>query len=427
MKSKISWNVQVTDFAENSINVIRNIVENIAVEPNPEKKFIPLSIGDPTLFGNLQPADEIVDALVKSITSGKHNGYLPAAGLLEAREAVARYVSVPDAQVDAQDVFLTSGASHALDLCIALLGGHGKNVLMPRPGFPLYKTLAASYGIDVRSYNLLPEDDWQVDLDHMQSLIDANTVAIIYNNPSNPCGSVFSVQHIKDILRIAQTNCLPVIADEIYEDMVFPGHTFVPIASLTTEVPVLSCRGTTKRFLIPGLRLGWITIHDRHERLGQPIRKGLNQLCQRIMGPNGIIQGALESILRDTPQLFHDNSIQLIKENAEYAFETFKSVPGLRPIKPSGAMYIMVGIEMNCFPGFDKDLQLIETLVSEESVFCLPGDCFEYPNYMRLVLTVPKELTMEACNRIRDFCFRHYVPLTDIFKDDNDNHLNGSC
>lgn len=164
-----------------------------------------------------------------------------------------------------------SGASHALDLCIALLGGHGKNMLMPKPGFPLYKTLCASYGVETRSYNLMPDNGWEVDVCHMQSLIDNNTVAIIYNNPSNPCGSVFSRTHILEILQVAQKNCIAIIADEIYENMVFPGEEFLPVASLTTEVPVLSCRGTTKRFLIPGMRLGWITVHDRKDRFGEPV------------------------------------------------------------------------------------------------------------------------------------------------------------
>lgn len=142
---------------------------------------------------------------------------------------------------------MTSGASHALDLCIALLGSPGKNILIPRPGFPLYKTLCGGYGIEYKSYNLLPTSSWEIDLDHLESLIDCNTVAIIYNNPSNPCGSVYSESHIRKLLKICEKYCLPVIADEIYENMVFPGEKFLPIASLTSEVPVLSCRGTTKR------------------------------------------------------------------------------------------------------------------------------------------------------------------------------------
>ena len=64
---------------------------------------------------------------------------------------------------------------------------------------------------------------------------------------------------------------------------------------------------------------------------------------------------------------------------------------------------------MHCFPTFKTDLELIERLVTEESVFCLPGQCFDFPNYMRIVLTVPFDLTEEACNRIAAFCSRYYV------------------
>jgi aspartate/methionine/tyrosine aminotransferase len=154
---------------------------------------------------------------------------------------------------------------------------------VPRPGFPLYTTLAGGLGIATKEYNLLPEQDWQVDLDHMESMIDTNTVAIMVNNPSNPCGSVFDEDHIKDIIAIAEKYCLPIIADEIYDHFVFRGSDkiYTPIASLSVNVPVLSCGGLTKRFLVPGWRLGWITIHDRNDVFASAgIRKGLQSLSQ---------------------------------------------------------------------------------------------------------------------------------------------------
>ena len=79
-------------------------------------------------------------------------------------------------------------------------------------------------GIETKEYNLLPEQDWEVDLRHMESLIDEKTAAIIVNNPSNPCGSVFSIEHLKQILDIAERNKVPIIADEIYDNFVFPGQ-----------------------------------------------------------------------------------------------------------------------------------------------------------------------------------------------------------
>ena len=138
-------------------------------------------------------------------------------------------------------------------------------------------------GIDTKEYNLIPEQEWQVDLEHMESIIDDKTVAILINNPSNPCGSVFDETHLKDILEIAEKYCIPIIADEIYEHFVFEGSpkTYVPLAKLSRNVPILSCGGLTKRWLVPGWRLGWITIHDRNGVFKiSGINKGLHSLSQ---------------------------------------------------------------------------------------------------------------------------------------------------
>ena len=146
-----------------------------------------------------------------------------------------------------KDIILTSGCSHALDLCLTVLAHPGCNMVVPRPGFPLYETLSPLLDIEIRYYDLLPQNNWGIDLQDLDNKIDANTAAIVYNNPSNPCGSVFSRSHILEVLKIAEKHFVPIIADEIYEDLVFEDNIFYPIASLTTEVPVLSCGGTTKK------------------------------------------------------------------------------------------------------------------------------------------------------------------------------------
>lgn len=266
--------------SENTFNPIRNILETMTLTPNPEKKMISLSIGDPTTFGNLKPAKNVVDAIANGIQSGKCNGYAPSTGYVEARKAVAEHIGD---NITSDDVILCSGCSCSLDLCISAMANPGQNILVPRPGFPLYTTLANGLGIKTKEYNLLPEQDWQVDLDHMESVIDDNTVAILINNPSNPCGSVFDEEHLLEILDIAERYCLPIIADEIYEYFVFNGSekVYKPIAQLSQNVPVLSCGGLTKRYLVPGWRLGWITIHDRNDVFKTSgIRKGLHCLSQ---------------------------------------------------------------------------------------------------------------------------------------------------
>ena len=161
--------------------------------------------------------------------------------------------------------------------------------------------------------------------------------------------------------------------------------------------------------------MGWIVIYDRghvgflHNKSGpiQPfqvfdheVRKGLLCMSQRIIGSNTLVQGALPTILANTPKSFFDDTINVIQSNAKLAFTKLRGIPGLMPVMPQGAMYMMVRIDRTRFPGFKSDLQFVERLVAEQSVFCLPGKCFNYPNYVRIVLTVPSILLQEACERL---------------------------
>lgn len=154
--------------------------------------------------------------MLQSIQCGKYNGYAHTQGHESARAAIAKYCAHQSSkEISADDVIITSGCSSALEYCILVLADRGQNILIPRPGFCLYQTLAEGLGIEVRYYNLLPEKEWQVDLNQLESLIDENTAALLINNPSNPCGSVFTKQHLEDLLSICEKNFLPIIADEV--------------------------------------------------------------------------------------------------------------------------------------------------------------------------------------------------------------------
>ncbi|XP_041989007.1 tyrosine aminotransferase [Aricia agestis] len=407
-RSVKDWEVRASTLARKTSNPIRRIVENLNVEPNPDKEFIALSIGDPTTFGNLNPPEQVIQAVREAVELHTSRGYGPSKGHLEAREAVAKY-SAHQGEITPEDVILSSGCSHAIELVITAIADAGQNILVPRPGFMIYKTLAEGLGITIKYYNLLPHEQWKVDLVDLESQIDDDTAAIVVINPSNPCGSVYDKTHLTEILEVAARNYVPIIADEIYEHFVFSGQTFTAISSISKDVPVLTCGGLTKRFLVPGWRMGWVIIHDRNNVLGKELREGLARLSTRILGPSTLIQRALPSILEYTPQSFFDEVILFIENQAKMAYKELLQAPGLNPIMPQGAMYMMIGIKMTSFPGIANECQFLERLVAEQSVFSLPGECFEYPNYMRIVLTVPKEKLLEACQRIVIFCKTHAV------------------
>ncbi|XP_054856341.1 tyrosine aminotransferase [Eublepharis macularius] len=405
---KPHWAVRASEMSKRTFNPIRAIVDSMKVAPNPQKPLISLSIGDPTVFGNLPTDEEVMRAVKEALDTGSYNGYAPSVGYLSCREVVADYHSCPEAPLEAQDVILTSGCSQAIELALAVLANPGQNILVPRPGFSLYKTLALSMGIEVKFYNLLPEKSWEIDLKQMESLVDDKTACLIVNNPSNPCGSVFSKTHLQKIVAVASRQCVPILADEIYAEMVFEDCKYEALAKVSANVPVLSCGGLAKRWLVPGWRMGWILIHDRRDIFGKEIRDGLLRLSQRILGPCTVVQGALGGILRRTSSEFYHNTLSFLKSNADLCYSALSAVCGLKPIQPSGAMYLMVGIQMENFPEFENDVEFTERLIAEQSVFCLPATCFEYPNFFRVVITVPADMMMEACQRIQQFCEQHY-------------------
>ncbi|XP_063169338.1 tyrosine aminotransferase isoform X1 [Candoia aspera] len=310
---KPHWAVRASEMSRRTFNPIRAIVDAMKVEPNPRKALISLSIGDPTVFGNLPTDDEVTRAMKEAVDSGKYNGYAPSVGYLSCREVVAGYYNCPEAPLKAQDVILTSGCSQAIELALAVLANPGQNILVPRPGFSLYKTLAHSMGIKVKFYNLLPEKSWEIDLKQMESLVDNRTACLIVNNPSNPCGSVFSRSHLQKILTVASRQCVPILADEIYAEMVFEDCKYESLAKLSTNVPILSCGGLAKRWLVPGWRMGWILIHDRRDIFGEEIREGLLRLSQRILGPCTAVQGALGHIFHRTSPEFYHNTLSFLK------------------------------------------------------------------------------------------------------------------
>jgi len=280
------WTIRASQFSKSTCNPVRKLVEQMKIEPNPDLQMIALSIGDPTIMSQIGKPDTVLNAIIKYVQDKKFDGYTPSYGTELARQAIAKYSSRPENLIyHANDILLTNGCSQALDLCITVLANRNQNILIPKPGFSIYKTLCGTLGINVKYYNLKEEDNWQIDLIQLESLIDSDTVSIIVNNPSNPCGSVFSREHLSDIIKIAEKHRLPIIADEVYGDMVFPGQEFTYMSELSDNVPILSCNALSKRFILPGWRFGWIAIHDPKNYL-KDVRLGFNDLTTRILGPN---------------------------------------------------------------------------------------------------------------------------------------------
>lgn len=355
------------------------------------------------MFGNLKPPHEVVEAFVQNVQSHKFDGYAHASGYLSVRESVARKMGNG---VKAEDVIMASGGSGALEMIVNVLAESGDNMLIPSPGFSLYQTLLNHRGAESRYYKLQPEKNWEVDLEHMESLINSRTVAILINNPSNPCGSVYSKEHLEEILKLAEKYHLPIIADEIYGDLTWGKEAFHPLASLSVNVPVLTVGGLAKLYIVPGWRLGWVVINDRHSRLSQ-VRVGLNKQTQLILGPSTLVQSIVDTALHKTPASYLQDLRTTLKEHADVVSDELEKFPGLTVVRPYGAMYMMVGIQPENFVDITDDVEFAKKLLTEENLSILPGTIFTCPNFLRIVICAPVDKLRDACARIEAFCNRH--------------------
>lgn len=307
---------------------------------------------------------------------------------------------------------ICSGCSGAVELAISVLVNEGENILCPKPGFPLYAVITNSLGGVVKNYDLVADRDWECDLDHMESLIDAQTKAILIVNPSNPCGSNYSAEHLAGIAGVARRHNLPIIADEIYGGCVFNG-VFTPMFTVAPDIPVLSLGGLAKEFIIPGWRVGWVVVQDQTRRF-EEVRNGLKSLTQIIVGANTLIQAAIPRVL--TPQgadverlkSFHSGYMAVLRSNADLCAQLGQSCDILKVVIPKGAMYVMIGIDFSKLDAsFTDDADFAKRLLTEENLCLLPGQCFGMKNFIRIVTCPPPEKLGEAFARITEFCNRY--------------------
>jgi tyrosine aminotransferase len=322
-------------------------------------------------------------------------------------------------------VVIANGCSGALELALTALLDPGSVLLVPRPGFPLYQVIAESHGATVLHYNLLPEQGWECDLEHLEELMgmyERGIVrGIVVNNPSNPTGSVYSDEHLRRIVKFCGRHHLPIVADEIYGDMTFGSAQFFPLAQVAwrmgNHVPVITASGLGKQYLLPGWRVGWIVFCDNRSQALRHIEAGAKRLAQVILGASHLAQSIVPALLASQSKDMV-NAINRWKNEVRHTLETqAKSLcsdldvcHGLSVVVPQGAMYAMVQIDVSRFDeAIQSDVDFATLLLEEENVFVLPGSAFGVANVFRVVFCASEVTLSTASLRISEFCTRHGI------------------
>lgn len=387
----------IIHYIESDINIIPSIDLS---SPNRPKEPINLSYGDPSVYKDFKPFTKDLEILSEAV--GRYDGYVDFSGIFQVRTFLKEfYTAKSNFNLMESDIFITHGCSMALWLAINSIAEKGDNILVPKPGFQFWNTVAISQNINIKEYKLISEKKWEIDLKHLDSLIDEKTKAILINNPNNPTGSVFSREHIQEILKIAEKHSIPIIADEVYEEMVYSGEKFCYFAEVSKTVPILSIGGLTKRHFGPGWRTGWLILHGP-KGIFDEIKIGINNLLSIIMNSNSICMQSIPKILGKS-ETFLTVRMEIIQKRIEILKENLKGIEAYKVIDAYGAIYAVIIIDLSKFKDIKDTKDFCIKLYKTQNTLCVPAECFGDSNFIRIVVCAEEVKIKEFCNRMKEF------------------------
>ena len=310
-------------------------------------EIIKLNIGNPAPFGLFTP-----DAVLARVTAAiaDSQGYSDARGIAPAREAVARYfgAKLGVAGVTPDDVYLGNGVSELIVMALQALLNPGDEVLVPAPDYPLWTGAVNLGGGRAVHYRCAEDLDWNPDVEHVASLITPRTRALVIINPNNPTGAVYSRPTLEGLLDVARRHDLLVLADEIYDQILFDGAVHHSAASLAPDLPVLTLGGMSKTYRLAGFRSGWLVVSGPREPVAE-YREGLELLANMRMCPNVPAQHAIPAALDGgvdiTPLLMPGGRL---RDQRDRAWSQLTAIPGVDCYKPAGRCTCFRGSTRRC-------------------------------------------------------------------------------
>jgi alanine-synthesizing transaminase len=386
---------------DNITYAIRDIVVLANEVAKSGKEMLYLNIGDPNLF-DFAPPKHMIEVTYNSMLKN-YNGYAPSSGIKPALASIEKEAERKGIK-NIQDIFITSGASEAIDICLTSLVNEGENVLTPTPGYPLYTAIASKLRNHENPYYLDESNRWQPGIEDIKSKINEKTKAIIIINPNNPTGSNCSVETLKQIIELAKEYNLVIFADEIYDKLLFEGGTHTSIASLDREVSVVTFGGLSKNYMVPGFRIGWGIVSGDKNILSDFI-EAINKLLRARLSANHPEQYAIPAAL-DGDQSHLVVANKKLTSRRDLTVKTFNEIPGTSCIKPEGAFYAFPQLHMN-----QPDNHFVAELLKETGVVVVPGSGFgQVPGtqHFRVVFLPPEEILEKAYSKIADFAEKYF-------------------
>jgi alanine-synthesizing transaminase len=364
-------------------------------------KVLALNVGDPLVF-DFQTPPHIVDAVAKAMRDGR-NGYAPSEGVREALDAI-RGEAARKGISTVRDVFVTSGVSETVDLCLSALVNAGEDVLTPRPDYPLYSAVLYKLGIGLNAYDLNEEDAWQPELADIERKITPRTRGIVLINPNNPTGALCTREMLEKIAELARRHNLIVFSDEIYDKLILEDTPHIAFASVAPDVPCVTFGGMSKNYLVPGWRIGWGIISGDAAAV-KSYTEGVHRLLRARLCANHPEQYAIKPAL-EGPQ---DHLVEVkrkLRSRRDLTQKWCEETPRVSCVAPRGAFYAFPRIEIP-----ESDEVFVKELIRQKHVMVVHGSGFgQKPGtqHFRIVFLPNEQTLTKAYAGIAEFMTKRY-------------------
>ena len=366
-------------------------------------QILKLNIGNPAVYGFEAP-----EAILRDVLAAlpEASGYSESKGIVSARRAVvSRYELVPGfPDLDVDDVYLGNGVSELIMLTMQALLDDGDEVLVPAPDYPLWTAAVSLAGGTPVHYHCDEQDGWNPDLADLAAKVTHRTKAVLVINPNNPTGAVYSPEVLQGVVDLARQHDLLLLADEIYDRILYDGAVHTPLASLAHDLLCITYNGLSKTYRVAGYRSGWMAITGpRHHAQG--FLEGIDLLASSRLCPNVPAQHAIQAALGG-----HQTIDDLVApggrllEQRDAAVQGFRSIPGVSCVVPKGALYVFPRLDPEVHEIHD-DAQLVLDLLLQEKILVVQGTGFNWPDTDHLrIVTLPwaRDLVV-AIERIGNF------------------------
>jgi aspartate/methionine/tyrosine aminotransferase len=357
------------------------------------RSIIHLELGEP----DFHPAPPVVDALRNAVAAGRDR-YCATRGIPALRAEIAAYLNrTRKLDISPEEVLIAPGCKMVLALAMLALIEPGDEVLYPDPGFPIYPSFTRGLGAKAVPFGLVEKNNFQPDVEEIRAQINPKTRVLIFNSPSNPTGTVFDANALRQIAELAVKHDLWIVSDEIYARIVFQGkyNSIRSLPGMAERTVIID--GFSKSFAMTGWRLGYAiapkAVVDAMDLL----------VLNTFTCAAEFTQVAAIEALRDATNSV-DAIVSEYRKRRDLFVAGLNRIPGFRCHAPDGAFYAWVNIQETGLSA--EELQTL--LLEEAGVAAIAGTAFgaEGRGYLRFSLVSARSPLEDALERMQRISFR---------------------